>query len=64
MNPVNTASLAPAGMARALPDVSGLTDATDASGAAGVQIDHLSVRFGARTVLDDLSLTIRRGELL
>jgi 2-aminoethylphosphonate transport system ATP-binding protein len=64
MNPVNTASLAPAGMARALPDVSGLTDTTDAPGAAGVQIDHLSVRFGTRTVLDDLSLTIRRGELL
>ncbi|MBV8261531.1 MAG: 2-aminoethylphosphonate ABC transport system ATP-binding subunit PhnT [Paraburkholderia sp.] len=64
MNPVNTASLASAGMARALPDVSGLTDATDARDAAGVQIDHLSVRFGARTVLDNLSLTIRRGELL
>nr|WP_175198295.1 2-aminoethylphosphonate ABC transport system ATP-binding subunit PhnT [Paraburkholderia caffeinitolerans] len=70
MNPVNTASLAPAQMARALPDVSGLTDVADAadtgrfSGAAGVQIDRLSVRFGTRTVLDDLSLTIRRGELL
>ncbi|HEV3429581.1 MAG TPA: 2-aminoethylphosphonate ABC transport system ATP-binding subunit PhnT [Paraburkholderia sp.] len=67
MNPVNTASLASADMARALPDASGLTDATgahDAHGAAGVQIDHLSVRFGARTVLNDLSLTIRRGELL
>ncbi len=64
MNPVNTASLASAEMARALPDASGLTDATDARGAAGVQIDHLSVRFGTRTVLNDLSLTIRRGELL
>ncbi|WP_245004752.1 2-aminoethylphosphonate ABC transport system ATP-binding subunit PhnT [Paraburkholderia sacchari] len=70
MNPVNTASLAPAQMARTLPDVSGLTDAAEAAdavqfgGAAGVQIDRLSVRFGARTVLDDLSLTIRRGELL
>ncbi|WP_181315668.1 2-aminoethylphosphonate ABC transport system ATP-binding subunit PhnT [Paraburkholderia eburnea] len=67
MNPVNTASLASADMARALPDASGLTDATgahDAHGAAGVQIDRLSVRFGARTVLNDLSLTIRRGELL
>jgi 2-aminoethylphosphonate transport system ATP-binding protein len=67
MNPVNTASLASADMARALPDASGLTDATgahEAHGAAGVQIDHLSVRFGARTVLNDLSLTIRRGELL
>ncbi|WP_374728606.1 2-aminoethylphosphonate ABC transport system ATP-binding subunit PhnT [Caballeronia sordidicola] len=30
----------------------------------GVHIDRLSVRFGARTVLDDLSLTIERGELL
>ncbi|MBV8626609.1 MAG: 2-aminoethylphosphonate ABC transport system ATP-binding subunit PhnT [Paraburkholderia sp.] len=30
----------------------------------GVQIDHLTVRFGIRTVLDDLSLTIQRGELL
>ncbi len=67
---MNTASLAPAQMARTLPDVSGLTDAAEAAdavqfgGAAGVQIDRLSVRFGARTVLDDLSLTIRRGELL
>jgi 2-aminoethylphosphonate transport system ATP-binding protein len=61
---VNTATLASADMARAMPDVSGLTDTADAHGAAGVQIDHLSVRFGARTVLNDLSLTIRRGELL
>ncbi|WP_415914208.1 2-aminoethylphosphonate ABC transport system ATP-binding subunit PhnT [Paraburkholderia sp. J12] len=61
---MNTASLSPAGMARALPDVSGITGATETAGAAGVQIDHLSVRFGTRTVLDDLSLTIRRGELL
>ncbi|WP_421026474.1 2-aminoethylphosphonate ABC transport system ATP-binding subunit PhnT [Paraburkholderia sp. A1RO-5L] len=67
---MNTASLAPAQMARALPDVSGLTDVADAAdtgrlgGAAGVQIERLSVRFGTRTVLDDLSLTIRRGELL
>jgi 2-aminoethylphosphonate transport system ATP-binding protein len=29
-----------------------------------VHIEGLSVRFGARTVLDDLSLTIERGELL
>jgi 2-aminoethylphosphonate transport system ATP-binding protein len=29
-----------------------------------VQISGLSVRFGTRTVLDDLSLTIERGELL
>jgi 2-aminoethylphosphonate transport system ATP-binding protein len=32
--------------------------------ADGVHIDRLTVRFGARTVLDDLSLTIRRGEFL
>lgn len=64
---MNTASLASADMARALPDASGLTDATGAQGGqgvAGVQIDRLSVRFGTRTVLNDLSLTIRRGELL
>ncbi|MEM5389866.1 2-aminoethylphosphonate ABC transport system ATP-binding subunit PhnT [Paraburkholderia phymatum] len=30
----------------------------------GVQVEHLTVRFGSRTVLDDLSLTIERGELL
>ncbi|KND59927.1 2-aminoethylphosphonate ABC transporter ATP-binding protein [Candidatus Burkholderia verschuerenii] len=30
----------------------------------GVHVDRLTVRFGARTVLDDLSLTIRRGEFL
>ncbi|MDR5783164.1 2-aminoethylphosphonate ABC transport system ATP-binding subunit PhnT [Caballeronia sp. LZ065] len=30
----------------------------------GVQIDRLTVRFGARTVLDDLSLHIERGEFL
>ncbi|ACR30849.1 2-aminoethylphosphonate ABC transport system ATP-binding subunit PhnT [Burkholderia glumae] len=30
----------------------------------GVQIEHLSVRYGARTVLDDLSLAIGAGELL
>ncbi|MGA3251280.1 MAG: ATP-binding cassette domain-containing protein, partial [Paraburkholderia sp.] len=30
----------------------------------GVQIEHLTVRFGTRTVLDDLSLNIERGELL
>jgi 2-aminoethylphosphonate transport system ATP-binding protein len=31
---------------------------------AGVQIDHLTVRYGERAVLDDLSLTLERGELL
>ncbi|KND54498.1 2-aminoethylphosphonate ABC transporter ATP-binding protein [Candidatus Paraburkholderia kirkii] len=30
----------------------------------GVHIDRLTVRFGSRTVLDDLSLTIHRGEFL
>jgi 2-aminoethylphosphonate transport system ATP-binding protein len=30
----------------------------------GVHIDRLTVRFGERTVLDDLSLTIERGEFL
>jgi 2-aminoethylphosphonate transport system ATP-binding protein len=30
----------------------------------GVHVDRLTVRFGTRTVLDDLSLTIRRGEFL
>lgn len=30
----------------------------------GVRIDRLSVRYGARTVLDDLSLSIGSGELL
>ncbi|WP_368623931.1 2-aminoethylphosphonate ABC transport system ATP-binding subunit PhnT [Paraburkholderia sp. BR13444] len=39
-------------------------DAPGAAAPGGVQIDHLTVRFGARTVLDDLSLTIQRGELL
>ncbi|WP_277184948.1 2-aminoethylphosphonate ABC transport system ATP-binding subunit PhnT [Caballeronia sp. BR00000012568055] len=31
---------------------------------AGVHIDRLTVRFGERTVLDDLSLKIERGEFL
>ncbi|MEX3527311.1 MAG: ATP-binding cassette domain-containing protein [Burkholderia sp.] len=35
-----------------------------AAAPGGVQIEHLSVRYGARTVLDDLSLTIGTGELL
>ncbi|MPW21090.1 2-aminoethylphosphonate ABC transport system ATP-binding subunit PhnT [Paraburkholderia sp. CNPSo 3157] len=50
---------------------SGALDATPrAEGVArtgepgGVRIEHLTVRFGSRTVLDDLSLTIERGELL
>ncbi|WP_258002243.1 2-aminoethylphosphonate ABC transport system ATP-binding subunit PhnT [Burkholderia sp. WAC0059] len=41
-----------------------MPEASGAPVSAGVQIEHLSVRFGSRTVLDDLSLTIRRGELL
>ncbi len=35
-----------------------------AAAPGGVQIEHLSVRYGARTVLDDLSLSIGAGELL
>jgi 2-aminoethylphosphonate transport system ATP-binding protein len=61
MNPVNTASLADPGALGASPDALGAVR-SDAPG--GVQIDHLTVRFGSRTVLDDLSLTIQRGELL
>ncbi|WP_420813184.1 ATP-binding cassette domain-containing protein [Pararobbsia silviterrae] len=38
--------------------------ARDTTRAAGVQIDRLTVRFGERAVLDDLSLTLERGELL
>ncbi|OXH83466.1 2-aminoethylphosphonate ABC transport system ATP-binding subunit PhnT, partial [Burkholderia multivorans] len=39
--------------------------ATLRSGApGGVQIEHLSVRYGARTVLEDLSLSIGAGEFL
>jgi 2-aminoethylphosphonate transport system ATP-binding protein len=59
MNPVNTATLAhPAALGAA-------SDALARSSTpGGVQIDQLTVRFGSRTVLDDLSLTIERGELL
>lgn len=35
-----------------------------AGACGGVRIEHLSVRYGARTVLDDLSLEIGAGELL
>ncbi len=39
--------------------------ATQRSGApGGVRIEHLSVRYGARTVLDDLTLSIGAGEFL
>ena len=56
---MNTASLAHPGALGASPDA--LARSTTPG---GVQIDHLTVRFGSRTVLDDLSLTIQRGELL
>ncbi|TKC81327.1 2-aminoethylphosphonate ABC transport system ATP-binding subunit PhnT [Trinickia terrae] len=61
MKPVTTASLAHPGALGAARDAreDALTGTPD-----GVHIEHLSVRFGARTVLDDLSLTIERGELL
>jgi 2-aminoethylphosphonate transport system ATP-binding protein len=58
---VNTASLANSGALDASPDA---LDAARSNAPGGVQIDHLTVRFGTRTVLDDLSLTIQRGELL
>ncbi|CAB3744239.1 2-aminoethylphosphonate ABC transport system ATP-binding subunit PhnT [Paraburkholderia rhynchosiae] len=58
---MNTASLAQRGALGASPEALGVAR-SDAPG--GVQIDHLTVRFGSRTVLDDLSLTIQRGELL
>ena len=61
MNPVNTASLAHPGALGASPDA---LDGARSNTPGGVQIDHLTVRFGTRTVLDDLSLTIQRGELL
>ncbi|HEY4296739.1 MAG TPA: 2-aminoethylphosphonate ABC transport system ATP-binding subunit PhnT [Paraburkholderia sp.] len=58
---MNTASLAHPDARDASPDA---LDAAQSTAPGGVQIDHLTVRFGSRTVLDDLSLTIRRGELL
>ena len=54
---MNTLTLAPAAREAAAVD-------SDQHGHGGVRIDRLSVRFGTRTVLDDLSLTIERGELL
>jgi 2-aminoethylphosphonate transport system ATP-binding protein len=53
---VNTLALAPAAREDGA--------ASRTHGALGVHIDRLTVRFGTRTVLDDLSLTIQRGELL
>ncbi|SAK56184.1 ABC transporter ATP-binding protein [Caballeronia calidae] len=41
-----------------------LQEAPDVHRTPGVNIDRLTVRFGARTVLDDLSLHIDRGEFL
>jgi 2-aminoethylphosphonate transport system ATP-binding protein len=60
-HPVNSASLASPDALDAPPDA---LDAARSNAPGGVQIDHLTVRFGTRTVLDDLSLTIQRGELL
>ena len=57
MRTVNTLTLAPATREAAAAEAR-----QHAHG--GVRIDRLSVRFGTRTVLDDLSLTIERGELL
>jgi len=54
---VNTLTLAPAAR-----EAAAVNSNQHAHG--GVRIDRLSVRFGTRTVLDDLSLTIERGELL
>ena len=61
MNQSNSAALPAAGLVRAAADAPQIAVA---AAAAGVEIEHLSVRYGARTVLDDLSLTVRRGELL
>ncbi|WP_181299272.1 2-aminoethylphosphonate ABC transport system ATP-binding subunit PhnT [Burkholderia sp. AU29985] len=59
MNPVETALTHPGAFGAAEPH------ATLRAGApGGVQIEHLSVRYGERTVLDDLSLSIGAGELL
>ncbi|HEV3422861.1 MAG TPA: 2-aminoethylphosphonate ABC transport system ATP-binding subunit PhnT [Paraburkholderia sp.] len=57
---MNTATLAP-GALGASPEA---LDAGQPGTPGGVQIEHLTVRFGTRTVLDDLSLNIERGELL
>ncbi|TDA43141.1 2-aminoethylphosphonate ABC transport system ATP-binding subunit PhnT [Burkholderia pyrrocinia] len=59
MNPVETTLTHPGAFGAAEPH------ATLRSGApGGVQIQHLSVRYGARTVLEDLSLSIGAGEFL
>ncbi|HGL4258071.1 2-aminoethylphosphonate ABC transport system ATP-binding subunit PhnT [Burkholderia dolosa] len=59
MNPVETALTHPGAFGAAEPHA---TLRTGAPG--GVQIEHLSVRYGERTVLDDLSLSIGAGEFL
>jgi 2-aminoethylphosphonate transport system ATP-binding protein len=53
---VNTLTLAPAAREAA--------STVDSRAQGGVRIEDLSVRFGSRTVLDKLTLTIERGELL
>ena len=44
--------------------VAGAQGDTLAAKAGGIEIERLTVRFGSRTVLDDLSLSIGRGEFL
>ncbi|HDR9200222.1 TPA: 2-aminoethylphosphonate ABC transport system ATP-binding subunit PhnT [Burkholderia vietnamiensis] len=59
MNPVDTTLTHPGAFGAAEPR------ATLRAGApGGVLIEHLSVRYGARTVLEDLSLSIGTGEFL
>ncbi|HEP6279557.1 TPA: 2-aminoethylphosphonate ABC transport system ATP-binding subunit PhnT [Burkholderia vietnamiensis] len=59
MNPVDTTLTHPGAFGAAEPR------ATRRAGApGGVLIEHLSVRYGARTVLEDLSLSIGAGEFL
>jgi len=60
--------VSPEGTRTSHPALSAITVSQDMQApereAEGVCIENLTVRFGQRTVLDDLSLTIRRGELL
>jgi 2-aminoethylphosphonate transport system ATP-binding protein len=60
MNPVNIATLAPGALGASPEALAAAHPGTP----GGVQIEHLTVRFGTRTVLEDLSLNIERGELL
>jgi 2-aminoethylphosphonate transport system ATP-binding protein len=60
MDPVNTATFAPGALGASPEALAAAHPGTP----GGVQIEHLTVRFGTRTVLDDLSLNIERGELL